>query len=285
MYAITAATGQLGRLTVNNLKRHLPENQIVAIVRDPGKAADLGIPVRQGDYNDRQGMTNALRGVERLLLISGSDISNRASQHANVVEAAKAAGVKAIAYTSLLNAGLWKVPGFEAHMLTEETIRRSGLSFTFLRNGWYAENNLPALAPALAHGRLFGASRQGRISWAARSDYAEAAALVLASEGHLGKTYELAGDSAHSFADLAAMASKACGRPLAYEDVSEDQYAEILAFHGLPQPFAKLIAAVDAHAIARGILEDSSGTLSKLIGHPTTPVEASVRDHLKNAMR
>ena len=273
--AITGATGQLGRLTIAKLKTLLPEDQIVALARSPEKA-DLGVETRAFDYDRPETLAPALAGVERLLLISSSEVGKRAPQHRAVIEAAKAAGVGEIVYTSLLHADRSPLSLAAEHVETEAALAESGIPHTILRNGWYAENYTGSIPSALQHGALIGAAGAGRVSGAARADYAEAAARVLAEGGHAGQTYELAADDAWTLADLAAEISRQSGRDIPYVDLPEAEYAAALVNAGLPEGLAAAIAGWDAGA-AQGALFDDGRALSRLIGRPTTPLADVVR--------
>lgn len=273
--AITGATGQLGRLTIAKLKTLLPAGQIVALARSPEKA-DLGVETRTFDYDRPETLAPALAGVERLLLISSSEVGKRAPQHRAVIEAAKAAGVGEIVYTSLLHADRSPLSLAAEHVETEAALAESGIPHTILRNGWYAENYTGSIPTALQHGALIGAAGAGRVSGAARADYAEAAALVLAEGGHAGQTYELAADDAWTLADLAAEISRQSGRDIPYVDLPEAEYAAALVKAGLPEGLAAAIAGWDAGA-AQGALFDDGRALSRLIGRPTTPLADVVR--------
>lgn len=278
MIALTGATGQLGQFVVEELLKTVAAKQIVAIVRNPAKAEYLsqqGILVRQADYGDQAALTQALAGVDKLLLISSSEVGQRAVQHRNVINAAKAAGVKFIAYTSLLHADTSPLGLHVEHVETEKMLADSGISYALLRNGWYSENYLASAPAALAHGVFIGAAGEGKIASATRADYAAAAARVLSEEGHAGKIYELAGDTAWTLSELAALLSKASGKNVVYQNLSEADFAAALKEVGLPEVFANLLADSDAGA-AKGGLFDDSKTLSKLIGRPTTPIADSV---------
>lgn len=274
--AVSAASGQLGRLVLAALD---PGTPVVALVRDPAKAGDLGVPLRQADYDRPETLGPALEGVSRLLLISGSEVGRRAAQHRNVLAAAQAAGVGQVIYTSLLHADRSPISLAAEHRDTEAALRETGLPFVLLRNGWYAENYLGALPVALAHGALIGSAGTGRISAAARADYAAAAARVLTGSGFEGRTLELAGDAAWTLADLAAEISRQTGRAIPYRDLPEADYAAALAGAGLPEGLAAAIASWDAGA-SEGALFDDGGELSRLIGRPTTPLAASVASAL-----
>lgn len=273
--AVTGATGQLGRLVIARLKETLPASGIVALVRSPAKAADLGVEAREADYGNPETLARALAGVDTLLLISSNEIGQRAAQHRNVVNAAKAAGVGRIIYTSLLHADRSPLSLAEEHRATEADIKASGIPFTILRNGWYTENHTGSVGAALAGGAFIGSASDGRISSATRADYADAAVAVLTGTGHEGKTYELAGDEAVTLADLAAEISRQSGKDIPYRNLPEADYAAILAGFGLPEAFAKGIASWDVDA-SRGALFDDGRQLSALIGRPTTPLSAVV---------
>lgn len=279
MIAITGATGQLGRLVIEQLLKTVPANQIVAIVRNPAKAEALsqqGIVVRQGDYTDQAALTTALKGVEKLLLISSSEVGQRATQHQNVINAAKATGVTFIAYTSLLHADNSPLGLHVEHVATEKALAASGIPYALLRNGWYTENYLASAPPALEHGVFIGAAGEGKIASATRADYAAAAAKVVSEEGHAGKVYELAGDSAWTLSELAAELSKQSGKPVVYQNMSEADFAAALKSVGLPAGLADMLADSDVGASEGGLFDDSH-TLSKLIGRPTTSLAESVK--------
>lgn len=282
MIAITGATGQLGQLVIEELLKTVPASQIVAIVRNPAKAEALrnqGIVVRQGDYTDLPAFTTALNGVDKLLLISSSEVGQRATQHQNVINAAKAAGVKFIAYTSLLHADTSPLGLHVEHVETEKALAESGVPYALLRNGWYTENYLASAPPALEHGVFIGAAGEGKIASATRADYAAAAAKVVSEDGHAGNVYELAGDSAWTLSELAAELSKQSGKPVAYQNLSEADFAAALKGVGLPAGLADMLADSDTGA-SKGGLFDNSRTLSKLIGRPTTTLAESVKSIL-----
>lgn len=275
--AVTGATGRLGRLVVEALlQRGVP--RLVAVVRDPAKAADLaerGVEVRHGDYDRPETLGPALAGVERLLLISGSEIGRRVPQHRAVVEAAKAAGVGLLAYTSIPKADTSTLRLAAEHRATEELIRDSGLPYVFLRNSWYLENYTEQLPVYLAQGEIVGAAGDGLISGAARADYAEAAAVVLTGEGHEKAVYELGGEPAFTMAELAAAVSAAAGRTIPYRNLPTAEYTKVLTAAGVPEPVAAMLADSDA-GIARGELHVTTGHLTRLIGRPTTGLADAV---------
>ncbi|MEG6504270.1 SDR family oxidoreductase [Nitratidesulfovibrio sp. 1201_IL3209] len=285
MIAVTGASGQLGRLVMEGLLARVPAENLVAAVRNPARVADLaarGVTVRAADYGKPDTLDAALAGVDRLLLISSSEVGGRVPQHRNVIEAAKRAGVGLVAYTSILHADTTPLGLGAEHRETEALLRASGLPHVILRNGWYTENYLASLPGALQHGAFVGCAGDGRIASAARADYAAAAVAVLTGEGHAGKVYELAGDTAYTLAELAAEVSRRTGRQIGYTDLPQAEFRAVLAGAGLPGPVADLLADSDAGA-SRGGLFDEGHQLSALIGRPTTPLSALVEAALKKA--
>ncbi|WP_333497007.1 SDR family oxidoreductase [Kluyvera sp. CHPC 1.251] len=279
MIAITGATGQLGQHVIANLLNTTPASQLVAVVRNPAKAEALsqkGIVVRQADYGDEAALTKALQGVDKLLIISSSEVGQRAPQHRNIINAAKAAGVKFIAYTSLLHADKSPLGLHVEHVETEKMLADSGIPYALLRNGWYTENYLASAPPALEHGVFIGAAGEGKIASATREDYAAAAARVIAEEGHAGKVYELAGDHGWTLSELAAELAKQSGKKVVYQNLSQADFAAALKSVGLPAGLADMLADSDVGASKGGLFDDSH-TLSKLIGRPTTPLAESVK--------
>ena len=260
MIAITGATGQLGHYVIESLMKTVPASQIVAIVRNPAKAQALaaqGITVRQADYGDEAALTSALQGVEKLLLISSSEVGQRAPQHRNVINAAKTAGVKFIAYTSLLHADTSPLGLADEHIETEKMLADSGIVYTLLRNGWYTENYLASAPAALEHGVFIGAAGDGKIASATRADYAAAAARVISEAGHEGKVYELAGDSAWTLTQLAAELTKQSGKSVTYQNLSEADFAAALKSVGLPDGLADMLADSDVGASKGGLFDNS----------------------------
>ncbi|MBA5225355.1 MULTISPECIES: SDR family oxidoreductase [Streptomyces] len=279
---VTGATGHLGRLVVEQLLEKVPAGQVTAVVRDESRAADLaarGVRLAVADYNAPETFDGLFSAGDKVLLISGNEFAKgRVQQHKVVIEAARAAGVALLAYTSApasLTASL-----ADDHRGTEEALLASGLPYALLRNGWYHENYTEQLGTVLEHGAVVAAAGEGRLSSAARADYAAAAVAVLTGEGHENKTYELGGDEAWSFAEYAAEISRQTGKEIRYTPVSTEQYAAILTGAGVPGPFAEMLANVDA-AIAEGELEVTTGDLSRLAGRPTTPLADAIAVALK----
>ena len=277
---VTAATGQLGSLVIDALLETVPAGAIVAGARDPDKDSAVairakGVEVRVADYSRPDTLVSALAGVDRLLLISGSELGQRTAQHRNVIAAAKAAGVGFIAYTSLLHADTSPLSLAREHRETEAALADAGVPYAVLRNGWYTEVYTWRLPLALAHGVLVGASDEGRVSSAARADYAKAAAVVLAGSDHAGRTYELAGDASFTLAELAAVVADASRKPIAYENMTADKYRAAAIGSGVPEMFATILADTDA-GVANGALFDAGGELARLIGRPTTPFRDTI---------
>ncbi|MER2908906.1 SDR family oxidoreductase [Morganella morganii] len=282
MIAITGATGLLGQHVIENLLQTLRASQIVAIARNPAKGASLsrkGISLCQADYNDEASLTRALQGIEKLLLISSSEIGQRVTQHRNVINAAKSANVKFIAYTSLLHADTSPLSLHTEHVETEKMLADSGIRYALLRNGWYTENYLASVPVALEHGVFIGAAGDGKIASAARADYAAAAARVISEDGHAGKVYELAGDEAWTLSHLAKELTEQSGKNVVYQNLSQAAFVAALKNAGLPDELSEMLADSDIGASEGGLFDDSH-TLSKLIGRPTTTLAESIKSIL-----
>lgn len=279
--AVTGATGQLGNLVIAELKRKTGSENLVALVRNPEKATDLDIEVRAFDYDSKpETLAASLKGIDRLLLISSSEVGKRFAQHSNVIAAAKEADVQWIVYTSLLHATDSSLSLAEEHVATEKILGESGIPHTILRNGWYTENHVGSIAGALHAGAFVGSAGEGKISAASRQDFAEAAALVLLDEKHIGKVYELAGDEAYTLTDFASEISKHSGKNIPYSDLLEEEFANVLKSVGLPGGLAEAIASWDT-GIAKDDLYNDTKQLSELIGRPTTPMAETVKEALK----
>ncbi|MFF9484838.1 SDR family oxidoreductase [Streptomyces sp. NPDC014676] len=279
---VTGATGHLGRHVVDQLLEKVPAEQVTAVVRSAEKAADLagrGVRVAVADYNAPETFDGLFAPGDKVLLISGNEFDKgRVGQHRVVIDAAKAAGVALLAYTSApgpLTAAL-----ADDHRGTEEALLGSGVPYVLLRNGWYHENYTENLAPVLAHNAVVAAAGAGRVSSASRADYAAAAVAVLTGEGHENKTYELGGDEAWGFAEYAAELSRQTGKEIVYNPVAPEALTGILVGAGVPEPTAAVLAGVDV-SIEKGELVVDSGDLSRLAGRPTTPLAEAVAAALK----
>lgn len=279
---VTGASGHLGRLVVEALlERGTPAAEVVAIARNPESLADLaarGVVVHRADYTDPASLDAAIAGVDRLLLVSGSEVGHRIAQHANVIDAAKRAGVGFVAYTSITRADTSDLALAAEHRATEELLAASGLTYALLRNSWYLENYTGQLPTVLEHGVVLGAAGEGRVSAATRADYAAAAAVVLAGDGkgHEGAVYELGGDDAFTLGELAETVGRVAGREVVYRDLSAAEYTAALVAAGLPEGYAGVLADSD-RGIADGALFTDSGDLSRLIGRPSTKLEDALR--------
>lgn len=274
MFVVTGATGQLGRLVINELLRVCPANRIVAAVRNVEKASDLaasGVTVRYADYGKPDTLVDAMAGATRVLLISGSEVGQREAQHQAVIDAARAQGVELLAYTSILRGPASSLKLAQEHIVTEKALAQSGVPHVILRNSWYSENYTGSIGVNLQFGVVMGCSGNGRVAPATRADYAAAAAVVLTAADQSGKIYELAGDESFSMGEFAALLSELSGKPVAYQDMSEAEYAKALVQAGLPEAFARILADSSA-GMGRGDLFDDSRQLSGLIKRPTTPV-------------
>ncbi|MEV0225846.1 SDR family oxidoreductase [Streptomyces sp. NPDC050704] len=279
---VTGATGSLGRFVIEGLLEKVPADQITAVVRSEEKAAGFavrGVKIAIADYNAPETFDSVFSAGDKVLLISGNEFDKgRVGQHKVVLDAAKAAGVALLAYTSApgsLTAAL-----ADDHRGTEAAILESGVTYALLRNGWYNENYTENLAPVLEYNAVTQAAGEGRVASAARADYAAAAVAVLTGEGHENKTYELAGDTAWTFAEYAAEVAKQSGKEIAYNPVSVEVFTGILVGAGLPEALAATLAGVDA-SIEKGELAGVTGDLSRLTGRPTTPIAESVAAALK----
>jgi NAD(P)H dehydrogenase (quinone) len=281
---VTGATGHLGRLVVEALlDRGVPAGEIVAAGRSTEKLADLadrGVQVRRIDFADPATLAEAFAGADRVLLVSSSEVGQRAAQHRNAIDAAREAGVTLLAYTSIAHAGTTTMLLAAEHQATEAYLRESGVPFTLLRNGWYLENYTAQLPVTLQHGAILGSAGDGRVSAATRADFAAAAAAVLTGDGHANRVYELGADESFTLTELAAEIARQTGTEVAYRDLPVEEYTKVLVGAGLPEPAAAVFADSDL-GIARGELLVESGDLSRLTGRPTT----SLTDGLAAALR
>ncbi len=283
---VTGATGHLGQLVINDLLDTVAADRIVAGVRGMEKepAAVLsskGVELRIADYARPETLVSAFAGIDRLLLISGSEIGQRKSQHRAVITAAKQVGVQLIAYTSILRADSSPLFLADEHRDTEAALAESGVPYVLLRNGWYTEVYTWRAPLALEQGLLAGAAKSGRISSAARADYAKAAAIILSGEGHAGRTYELAGDTAFTLADLAAVLTEASGRSISYQNMSAEEFKAAAVRAGIPDVVAMILSDTDA-GVAEGALFDDGGSLAELIGRQTTPYQKTIYDFVRS---
>ncbi|MHC3472648.1 SDR family oxidoreductase [Streptomyces sp. 7R007] len=281
---VTGATGQLGRLAVEALlRRGVPASQIVATGRDISRIKDLadrGVVVRRADFADQDSLTAAFAGVDKLLLISTTTVNERLGNHRRAIDAALAAGVSLVAYTSMSHADTATTILAATHRATEEYLRERNVPSVLLRNSWYLENYTAQLPVVLEYGTVTGAAGQGRISAAARADYAEAAAAVLTTEGHAGEVYELGGDEAFTLAEFATAVSAATGKEISCTDLPADELVQVLIGAGLPAELAKVLTDADL-GMSRDELFTDSGDLSRLIDRPTTSLASAIAEALR----
>jgi NAD(P)H dehydrogenase (quinone) len=279
MIAITGATGQLGQLVAQGLLRKVSAENIVAVVRDVERAASLrqlGVQVRAADYDSPETLEAAFRGVEKLLLVSAVVPGQRLRQHKAVIDAAKKAGVKSVAYTSMVNADTSAHILAAEHLATEQYLIGSGLNFALLRNAWYLENHMGMVGAALQHGALVGSAGEGRFSSATRADLAQAAVAVLTESGKLNHTYELAGDTSFSMNDFAQELTKQTGVNVAYNEMQPEDYRNLLTGFGLPPMIVDVVVDADLKA-RQGDFENSSKDLTELLGRPTNTLAQAIK--------
>jgi NAD(P)H dehydrogenase (quinone) len=278
-YAVTGTTGHLGPLVVRELlARGVPAADVVALARTPEKAADLGVPVRRADYSDTATLTEALTGVDVLLLVSGSEVGRRVAQHTAVIEAAKTAGVRRVAYTSIADADHSTNPLQPEHKSTEDVLRASGLPFTIFRNNWYLENYTGQVPQYLATGEVLGIDGGARIGAATRADMAAATTAALLDEGTAGATFELSGPPI-TLAGLAEAVTDVTGTKVAYRDVTPEELTAILRGTGLDDGTAGFVVALE-ESVARGDLDVRGDDLERLLGRPATTLADALRaDH------
>lgn len=284
MIVVTGATGQLGRLVIDELLKTTEAKNIVAAVRTPAKANDFasrGVQVREADYSRPETLAPAFHGASRLLLISSNEMGKRIEQHKAVIDMAKAAGVAFVAYTSILHCDTSPLGLAEEHLATEKYILSSGLKYSMLRNGWYFENQTAAIPLAIQKGAFIGATGEGRIAAASRSDYAAAAAIVLTGKSYENSILELGGDVPYTRAELAEEVSRQTGKTIGYQNLSEADYRKVLSGF-LPAHYAELIADAEARA-ANGALDDNSHTLSRIVVRPTTSLAEAVKSALRSS--
>ncbi len=278
MIVITGASGQLGRMVLQELLKSVPANALVAAVRRPDSVSDLahlGIQIRPMDYDQPDTLDAAFDGAEKVLLISSSAVGRRLPQHANVINACQRADVQLLAYTSLLHADSSPLPLAAEHRQTEILLQDSGLPHLILRHGWYTENHLESVPAALQHGVLVGCAGQGRIASATRADYAAADAALVLADHPVNNVYELAGDGAYTLSDFAAELSHQSQQSIPYRNLPQADYSQVLQEAGCPEALAVTLAESDTGASAGGLFDDSQ-TLSRWIGRPTTPLRDAI---------
>ncbi|MBA4319683.1 MAG: NAD(P)-dependent oxidoreductase [Flavobacterium sp.] len=281
MILVTGATGHFGKSTIDFLlKKGISSTNIVALVRDEEKADDLKnkeVVVRIGDYDNYNSLVNAFIGVEKLLLVSGSDIIKRGTQHQNVVTAAKEAGVQHIVYTSFQvkneteSSPLWLVT--QSHLQTEALLKESGINYTILKNTLYMDF-VPAFLgeKVLETGVIYFPAGNGKVGAVLRSEMAEATANILTGSNHIGKTYRFTNHEAFSYQEVAQHLSETTGKIINYISPTADEYAHTLTEHGMPEDFIGFFSSF-AVAQAKGELEIVDSDLEQILGRKPTSVK------------
>lgn len=277
---VTGATGKLGTKVVETLLKTVPASQLAVSVRNPEKAENLrarGVEVRQGDFDQPESLDSAFAGIDRLLLISADkDNDTRIRQHANAVAAAKRAAVKFIAYTSLGNAMESKNLFAPTHQATEEAILKTGIPYSFLRNNWYLENEIPSIQGVLAGAPWVTSAGNGKVGWAPQQDYAEAAAAVLTGDGHENTIYELSG-KVLTQEELVAALGSVLDKEVPVQQVDDATYANIMKGAGVPEFLLPMLVDIQ-RSIREGTLDVESNDFEKLIGRPATPIKEALTE-------
>ncbi|TKI24237.1 SDR family oxidoreductase [Bacillus pumilus] len=275
---VTGATGQLGSLVVQHLLKKVPAEQIAVSVRDPQKAAHLkeaGVDIRRGDFTQPDTLKAAFQGIDRLLIISTAD-GDRVQQHTAAIQAAKAASVSFIAYTSVVNARESQLVLAHDHAKTEEAIVASGISHVFLRNNWYVENEKDTILAAVSGAPFLSPIGDGRVGWATRNDYAEAAANALTLSKHDKEIYELSGPL-RTHTELAHIVSEVSGKEIKVEQIDVDTFGEFLASNGVPKEAVPFVKAIQS-GIRDGALAVESHDFETFLGRPLTPIDEKIRE-------
>lgn len=276
---VTGVTGKLGSIVIETLLETVPANNLAVSVRNPEKAESLrarGVDVRHGDFDQPETLDKAFAGIDRLLIVStDGDNETRIRQHTAAVKAAQRANVGFIAYTSLGNASENPIFLAPVHRATEEAIKNTGIAYSFLRNNWYLENEISSIQAVLGGAPWLTSAGSGKVGWATRRDYAQAAASVLAGEGHENSVYELSGKLATQ-EELASILAGVLGREVPVQQVDDETYASIMISAGVPEPVVPILVGIQS-AIREGALEVESNDFQKLLGRPSTPIEEGLR--------
>lgn len=276
---VTGATGKLGSKVVETLLKTVPASQLAVSVRNPEKAESLraqGVDVRQGDFDQPASLDAAFAGIDRILIISADgDTETRIRQHTNAVEAAARAGVGFIAYTSVANAMDNKIFLAAPHQATEQAILKTGIPYSFLRNNWYIENEIASIQGVQAGAPWVTSAGSAKVGWALQQEYAEAAAAVLAGEGHENTTYELSGKLLTQ-EELASALGSVLGKEVPVVQVDDAAYADIMKNAGVPDFVIPILVGIQ-QGIREGNLAVESSDFEKLLGRPLTPIQEALR--------
>lgn len=292
MILVTGATGQFGAKAVEHLlKKGVEPSAIAVLVRnsDKGKHLEIGITVRQGDYTDHGSMVRAFTGVDKLLLVSSNNreaIENRTQHHKNAIDAAKEAGVNHLVYTSFV-----RKPGFEdsaiadfqnSHLETEKHLIESGMDYTILQNGIYAEMILAFSGDKIAETKniLFPAG-EGKASWVLREELAEAAAHVLITNGHENKSYTLTNSEAVGFDFIAEQIAEILGEKIAYKSPSSNEFKVMLQNAKVPEMYIDMLT-MWATALKQLTMDKADDTLASFLKREPTAVSKYLADHFSN---
>lgn len=280
---VTGATGKLGTKVVETLLKSVPANQLAVSVRNPEKAEGLrahGVEVRHGDFDRPETLGTAFTGIDRLLIISADgDNDTRIRQHGNAIDAAKHAGVKFIAYTSITNAKESNNFLAPTHQATEEAILKTGIPYSFLRNNWYLENEIASIQGVLAGAPWVTSAGNGKVGWALQQEYAEAAANVLVGNGHEKTIYELSGELLTQ-EDIASALSVVLGKNVPVQQVDDAAYGDIMRAVGVPDFVIPILVGIQ-QGIREGTLEVESSDFEKLLGRPITPINDAISQLVK----
>lgn len=286
MILITGATGHFGRLTIKYLlEKGVPKTEITALVRTQESAnsfKEMGINYVIGDYNDYTSLINAFSGIEKLLFISGNDIINRTTQHQNVVNAAKEAGVKYIVYTSFQRKNetetspLWIVA--QSHIQTEKWIKESGIAYTILKNNLYLDF-LPGFIGenVLENNTIFVPAENGKLSAVLREDMAEAVSNILSTENFKEKEYDFTNSKAITYQEIADVISEVTGKKINYISPTAEEYAKTLSQFGLPEEVIGIFSSF-AVAQAQNELDKESSDLEELLGRKPLSIQQFLED-------
>lgn len=283
MILVTGATGQLGGIVIENLLTKVPASEVAVLVRDAEKATHFkaqGVDVRVGSYFDKASLASSLQGIEKVLLISSNDFNDRLGQHKNVLDAAKAAGVKHILYTGVamkdINVSPLK-PLLADHFQTEDYIKASGLTYTFLQNSLYFEVVPMFVGAGVLDTGIFFPAGDGKVAFATRQDFGQAAAHILTTAGHENQAYPLTGSEAYSFAKIAAELSTLSGKTVPYISPEPEAFEGALKQFGLPEGII-LMSVLFAAGIKNGDFDQPSPTLETLLGRKTTDLTTFLKE-------
>lgn len=282
MILITGANGHLGSATIGYLLMKNPLLKLKALVRSEEKGKALkakGVDISIGDYLKYDSLPDAMEGAETILLISSSTLSNRYSQHANAIKAAKESGVRHIVYTSFLKANPdSKFSAGIDHFKTEELIKNSGMSYTIMRNTYYADFLPNIIGNAVETGAIFYSAGNAKVNFALRSEMAEANAVVLSNlSAHKNKVYEITSASKYSFEEIAEFLSELTGKQIKYVDIPVEMLKENIMKSGLPEEVADLMGSI-AESMKAGEFDFVDLTLENIIGRKP----ADLKDFLRN---